>query len=152
MEKVVSLAKLTGFGPGTNAVATPPPPPAAPGADAAGRGGGRAPAPDYGSTNSDLAFAGNHVFVGNYNGINFYDVDNPMKTKLTASLICPGGQGEGALRAYGHLRRSCPPKRAERTHRLRRAGRSAVPPGYVAPASLPALPRQDGTSRTCSRW
>src|SRR5580704_10141874 len=43
MEKIASLAKPTGFGPGTNAVATPPPPPPPAGADAAaGRGGGRA--------------------------------------------------------------------------------------------------------------
>jgi hypothetical protein len=37
-------------------------------------------APEYGSTNSDLAFSGNHLFVGNYNGINFYDIDNPARS------------------------------------------------------------------------
>ena len=41
------------------------------------------------------------VFVGNYNGINFYDIDNPAKIKLTASLVCPGGQGDVSV--YGHL-------------------------------------------------
>jgi hypothetical protein len=136
MEKVASLAKPTGFGPGTNAVATPPPPPPAPGADAAGRGGGRAPAPDYGSTNSDLAFAGNHVFVGNYNGINFYDVDNPMKTKLTASLICPGGQGDVSV--YGHLLFMSSEAQNGRID----CGVQGVqpPPGYVAPAPPPPPP------------
>jgi hypothetical protein len=52
------------------------------------------PALNYGSTNSDLAFSGNHIFVGNYNGINFYDIDNPGKVKLRASIMCPGGQGD----------------------------------------------------------
>jgi len=55
----------------------------------------------FGSTNSDLAFSGNHVFVGNYNGINFYDIDNPAQVKLTTSLLCPGGQGDVSV--YGHL-------------------------------------------------
>ncbi len=55
----------------------------------------------YGSTNSDLAFSGNHLFVGNYNGINFYDIDNPTKIKLRTSLVCPGGQGDVSV--YGHL-------------------------------------------------
>ena len=56
---------------------------------------------NYGSTNSDLAFSGNHLFVGNYNGINFYDIDNPAKIKLRTSLVCPGGQGDVSV--YGHL-------------------------------------------------
>jgi hypothetical protein len=55
----------------------------------------------YGSTNSDLAFSGNHLFVGNYNGINFYDIDSPAKTKLRTSIVCPGGQGDVSV--YGHL-------------------------------------------------
>jgi hypothetical protein len=55
----------------------------------------------YGSTNSDLAFSGNHLFVGNYNGINFYDIDNPGKIKLRTSIMCPGGQGDVSV--YGHL-------------------------------------------------
>jgi hypothetical protein len=34
------------------------------------------------------------MFVGNYNGINLYDIDNPGKTKLRTSIVCPGGQGD----------------------------------------------------------
>ena len=41
------------------------------------------------------------MFVGNYNGINTYDIDSPMKVKLRASLVCPGGQGDVSV--YGHL-------------------------------------------------
>jgi hypothetical protein len=96
MELVVSVPKPSGFAPGDVINSpTPPPPPPAPG-DAP-----RPPANQYGSTNSDLAFSGNHLFVGNYNGINFYDIDNPGKAKLRTSVVCPGGQGDVSV--YGHL-------------------------------------------------
>jgi hypothetical protein len=44
--------------------------------------------------NSDLAFSGNHLFIGNFNGFNIYDVANPRKPKLIGSIVCPGGQGD----------------------------------------------------------
>ncbi len=44
--------------------------------------------------NSDLAFQGNHLFLGNFYGINIYDVADPAKARLLTSLICPGGQGD----------------------------------------------------------
>jgi hypothetical protein len=44
--------------------------------------------------NSDLAFQGNHLFLGNFYGINIYDIADPAKTRLITSLICPGGQGD----------------------------------------------------------
>ena len=44
--------------------------------------------------NSDLAFQGNHLFLGNFYGINIYDIADPAKAKLITSLICPGGQGD----------------------------------------------------------
>src|SRR5256714_6429978 len=44
--------------------------------------------------NSDLAFQGNHLFQGNFYGINIYDISNPAKTNLLTSMICPGGQGD----------------------------------------------------------
>jgi hypothetical protein len=96
LERIASLPKPPGFAPG-DAVAQAPA--AAPAADEATPA--RPPAVQYGSTNSDLAFSGNHLFVGNYNGINFYDIDSPAKTKLRASILCPGGQGD--VSAYGHL-------------------------------------------------
>ena len=44
--------------------------------------------------NSDLAFQGNHLFQGNFYGVNIFDISNPAKTKLLTSLVCPGGQGD----------------------------------------------------------
>jgi hypothetical protein len=51
--------------------------------------------------NSDLAFSGNHLFVGNFNGFNIYDIANPAKPKLITSVVCPGGQGD--LSVHGTL-------------------------------------------------
>src|SRR5438477_2592533 len=44
--------------------------------------------------NSDIAFQGNHLFLGNFYGVNIYDISNPAKTSLLTSMICPGGQGD----------------------------------------------------------
>lgn len=44
--------------------------------------------------NSDLAFQGNYLFLGNFYGINIYDVSDPAKAKLVTSMLCPGGQGD----------------------------------------------------------
>jgi hypothetical protein len=44
--------------------------------------------------NSDLAFQGNHLFLGNFYGVSIYDISNPANTKLLTSMVCPGGQGD----------------------------------------------------------
>jgi hypothetical protein len=44
--------------------------------------------------NSDLAFQGNHLFQGNFYGVNIYDISDPAKTRLLTSMVCPGGQGD----------------------------------------------------------
>ena len=44
--------------------------------------------------NSDLAFQGNNLFLGNFYGINIFDISDPTKAKLLTSLVCPGGQGD----------------------------------------------------------
>jgi len=44
--------------------------------------------------NSDIAFQGNHLFLGNFYGINIYDIADPAKAKLLTSMLCPGGQGD----------------------------------------------------------
>ena len=51
--------------------------------------------------NSDFAFQGNHLFQGNFYGLNIFDISNPAKTSLLTSLVCPGGQGD--LSVYGNL-------------------------------------------------
>src|SRR5580658_9282641 len=44
--------------------------------------------------NSDLAFQGNHLFQGNFYGVNIFDITNPGENKLLTSMVCPGGQGD----------------------------------------------------------
>jgi hypothetical protein len=44
--------------------------------------------------NSDLAFQGNHLFQGNFYGVNIFDVSNPANATLLTSMVCPGGQGD----------------------------------------------------------
>ncbi|KAA5805074.1 hypothetical protein F1654_03530 [Alkalicaulis satelles] len=44
--------------------------------------------------NTDLAFAGGRVFVGNYNGFNVYDANGEGEPELVLSVVCPGGQGD----------------------------------------------------------
>jgi len=44
--------------------------------------------------NSDFAFQGNHLFLGNFYGVNIYDISNPANTTLLTSMVCPGGQGD----------------------------------------------------------
>ena len=44
--------------------------------------------------NSDLAFQGNHLFMGNFYGMTIYDISNPNDAKLLTTMICPGGQGD----------------------------------------------------------
>jgi len=44
--------------------------------------------------NSDFAFQGNHLFQGNFYGIDIYDIANPAQPALLTTLVCPGGQGD----------------------------------------------------------
>ena len=52
-------------------------------------------------TNSDLAFSGSHVVMGNYHGFNTYNIERANKPQLIASVVCPGGQGDVSI--WGHL-------------------------------------------------
>jgi hypothetical protein len=44
--------------------------------------------------NSDIAFQGNRLFLGNFYGFNIYDISSPTAAKLLTSVVCPGGQGD----------------------------------------------------------
>ncbi len=45
-------------------------------------------------SNSDMAFQGNHLFLGNFYGVNIFDIANPASATLLTSMVCPGGQGD----------------------------------------------------------
>ncbi len=47
--------------------------------------------------NSDLAFQGNHLFMGNFYGLGIYDISDPGNVKALTSIICPGGQGDPSV-------------------------------------------------------
>jgi hypothetical protein len=88
--------------------ATPSPAPAttpgtapaagAPGAPPAGGGGGGG---GLNFANSDIAFSGTHMFLGNFHGFQTYDIERTNKPRLLASVVCPGGQGDMSI--YGNL-------------------------------------------------
>jgi hypothetical protein len=52
------------------------------------------PAGGFDFMNSDMAFQKTQLFLGNFNGFNFYDVEDPRRPHLSLSFTCPGGQGD----------------------------------------------------------
>jgi hypothetical protein len=58
--------------------------------------------PDDGRfSNTDLAFEGQYLYQGNYNGFQIYDLEDPNTPMLALSVVCPGGQGDVSV--YGDL-------------------------------------------------
>jgi hypothetical protein len=51
--------------------------------------------------NSDFAFQGDKLFLGNFYGVNIYDISKPSDAKLLTSMVCPGGQGDVSV--YNNL-------------------------------------------------
>ena len=106
MERIASLPKPDGFfdpnAPGGGVIPpepapdAPPPPPPNPNAPF-----NPALANVLGFANSDLAFKGDHVFMGSFHGFTTYDIERPTKPKLSAAVVCPGGQGD--ISVYGNL-------------------------------------------------
>lgn len=47
-----------------------------------------------GITNSDLAFTGNYVIQGNYNGPVIWDISNPASPVLVTAYTCPASQND----------------------------------------------------------
>ncbi len=52
-------------------------------------------------TNTDFAFRGHQLFMGNYHGFTVYDVEEASKPKLLSAVVCPGGQGDVSV--HGNL-------------------------------------------------
>ncbi len=105
MELLANMPKPEGFFDPEAPAGSPTPPERAPGAppEPTPAPGTPPPPPPRGSgfTNSDLAFFGTHVVVGNYHGFNIYDVENVRKPRLMTSIVCPGGQGDVSV--WGNL-------------------------------------------------
>ncbi|HEY8592200.1 MAG TPA: DUF305 domain-containing protein [Sphingomicrobium sp.] len=100
MRLLASLPKPTGFFDPKNPMGTPFPKPGAKGKAAAPAGDdGRFPLLSFAQT--DMAFAGNLLAVGNYHGFNLYRLTADPKPQLLSSVICPGGQGD--LSIVGNL-------------------------------------------------
>ena len=52
----------------------------------------RSPLLDF--ANTDMAFSGDTMVVGNYHGFNIYKLAGDGMPKLLSSVVCPGGQGD----------------------------------------------------------
>jgi len=92
--------------------------------------------------NSDLAFQGNHLFQGNFYGVNIFDISNPAKARLLTSMICPGGQGDVSV--YKNLMFMS----VEMTNGRLDCGTQGFPPGPPPPAGeekkpAPPAPQKD---------
>jgi len=104
VRRVATLPKPPGFfdpkmpaGEATGPEREPEPENTAPAPPPAGRERGAS----LNFANSDLAFSGSRLFVGNFNGFNIYDIERADKPRLIASVVCPGGQGDVSV--YGTL-------------------------------------------------
>jgi hypothetical protein len=51
--------------------------------------------------NTDMAFRDDVLVVGSYHGFNVYRLSGSQAPQLTASVVCPGGQGDVSI--VGHL-------------------------------------------------
>jgi len=74
--------------------------------------------------NSDLAFEGDHAFVGSFEGFQIYDISDPDNPELRTAVVCPGGQGEVSV--YGNLLFMS----AEETRARTDCGAPGVPTGH----------------------
>jgi hypothetical protein len=106
MERIASLSKPEGFFDPKTPGGTPIPPERDPNLPPEPTPDPNSPAAVaqanmLGFANSDLAFSGNHVFMGSFHGFTTYDIERPAKPKLSASVVCPGGQGDVSV--HGHL-------------------------------------------------
>jgi len=152
---VASLPKPTGFLDPANPAGLPPEKPKAkkPKAEAekpADEKDERFPLLSF--ANTDMAFSGNLLAVGNYHGFNIYRIDTAGAPQLVSSTICPGGQGD--LSIVGNLMIMSVEQRRGRVD----CGRQGVSDDVSAERfrglrifdiSNPALPVQVGQVQTC---
>ena len=82
--------------------------------------------------NSDLAFQGNRLFMGNFYGVNIYDISDPAKARLLTSMVCPGGQGDVSV--YKNLLFMS----VEMPNGRLDCGEQGFPPQPPSPTGLPA--------------
>ncbi|MDY6922861.1 MAG: DUF305 domain-containing protein [Pseudomonadota bacterium] len=97
---LASLPKPAGFFDPQNPAGLPPVAPAAaddgdarPGAG--GQVGRRSPFLSF--SNTDMAFSGDLLAVGNYHGFNLYRLGQGDEPQLVSSVVCPGGQGDVSI-------------------------------------------------------
>jgi hypothetical protein len=57
--------------------------------------------PFVGQTNSDLAFKGDYVFQGNYDGVQIWDISDPTAPRSVVTYVCPASQSDVSV--YGDL-------------------------------------------------
>ncbi|HET9810355.1 MAG TPA: DUF305 domain-containing protein [Sphingomicrobium sp.] len=92
MKLVASLPKPTGFFDPANPAGLPLPKPDKDDDKKDKDAPSRSPLLSF--ANTDMAFSGDLLAVGNYHGFNLYHLDDAGVPQLTSSVICPGGQGD----------------------------------------------------------
>jgi len=100
MELIASLPKPTGFFDPANPEGLPPRLPSADQDGDAREGTAdqisrRAPFLNF--ANTDMAFSGDLLAVGNYHGIQLYRLGDGVEPQLISAIVCPGGQGDVSI-------------------------------------------------------
>lgn len=100
MELIASLPKPTGFFDPTNPEGLPPRVTPPEGQDAASatpgdQFGRRSPFLSF--ANTDMAFSGDLLAVGNYHGVQLYRLSEAAEPRLISAIVCPGGQGDVSI-------------------------------------------------------
>ena len=160
LKLVASLPKPTGFLDPANPAGLPPEAPAKDKKAGADKKADQDKAKDeeheryplLSFANTDMAFSGNILAVGNYHGFNLYNLDAAGTPQLISSTICPGGQGD--LSIVGNLMIMSVEQMRGRVDCGRQGNSQDVSPERfrglrIFDISNPALPVQVGQVQTC---
>jgi hypothetical protein len=101
---------------------------------------------NFGFLTSDMAFQGDHAFVGGFNGFQIYNISNPSSPTLTTAVACPGGQGD--LSVYKNLLFMSVEENRARID----CGAQGVPPGQEAQRFRACASSTSATSPRRCRW